>query len=325
VKRLNCEISIGDNLFKWCRNVTISSSREAFTDTATIEMPNRFKNRETKETGYITTKIKINDPVTIKLGYFPNLETRFVGYVSNIAPNSPMVVTCEDASFLLKQSTVGSYSASDTTISALIGDLYDGETDITDAEIGDIRIDQYATLVNVLDDLKSRFGIRSYFQNGVLTIFKEVSDVGNDINLGFQKNIIEHSLEYQNSDALNVISHGVSVQDNGTKIERFAFYFNDEIRVRSEKPEGVLNTFSWPGLTRDALDELISKRLPNLYYTGIKGSLTTFGEPIINHGDNVILEDLDYREREGKYKVVSVETSFGENGYRQVVELDVKI
>lgn len=326
MRRLYSHITIGDFVFKFVTNVSIALSRETFTDTAVIELPNRIKDKQTGNRRYITDYIKVNDPVTIKLGYYPNLYTRFTGYVSGVTPDSPMRIKCEDESFKLKQKTVGPYSASDTTLSALLSDLYDGVTDITDATIGDIRIDQYATLVNVFDDLKRRFGIRSYFVDGVLTVFKEPKDSGTDRALSFQENIISHSLEFQDSEALNVISHGVSEQSDGTKIERYAFYDSTgSVKVQSLKPAGTLNTFKWPDITEAALDEIITRRLPNLYYSGIKGNLTTFGYEPIEHGDNVVLSDNEYEEREGTYKVKAVNIDFGQSGYRQTVELDAKV
>lgn len=325
MKRLVSNITIGKYNFGFVTNVSVESSRETFTDTATIELPNRLYKSQDGSLTSITDKIKINDTVTIQVGYHPLYNTVFTGYVSNVTPDSPCIIKCEDESFKLKQKTVGPVSLNNTTIKELIESVYDGETDIKDAEIGDIRIDQYATLVNVLDDLRSRFGIRSYFRDGVLTVFNELESSGTDRNLHFQRNIIEHSLEFQNTDALNVISHGVSTQLDGTKIERYAYYLDGEIKLTSTQPPGVLNTFSWPKLTQAALDELISKRLPRLYWSGIVGNLTTFGSPLFLHGDNAVLGDYIYSERKGRYKSKSVNTTFGQGGYRQTIELDLKL
>jgi hypothetical protein len=51
--------------------------------------------------------------------------------------------------------------------------------------------------------------------------------------------------------------------------------------------------------------------------TGFRGSFTTFGSPIVRHGDRVKLVDPVINDRNGFYIVKSVETSFGQNGYRQ--------
>ena len=101
--RLISEITIGDFKFNYTTKVTINKSFDKMTDTATIEMPNKFlKDNKTITVGS-NNVFKRNDPVTIKLGYFPNLKTEFEGFISKITPDSPLKLECQDRMYLLIQ------------------------------------------------------------------------------------------------------------------------------------------------------------------------------------------------------------------------------
>lgn len=64
--------------------------------------------------------------------------------------------------------------------------------------------------------------------------------------------------------------------------------------------------------------------IERLKYDGYKGSLTIFGNSF-NHGDIINLKDDSYPERNGRYLIKKVVTTFGQNGFRQKLELDTKI
>jgi hypothetical protein len=66
-------------------------------------------------------------------------------------------------------------------------------------------------------------------------------------------------------------------------------------------------------------------KLENYYYTGFKGTLTTFAIPFVQSGDNVYIVDAVLPERSGYYKVKSVKYSGGVSGHRQEITLDYLI
>jgi len=132
-------------------SVEIVKKRTNYTDTATVTFPNRLRRKEN-----LIDKINIGDKVVIYLGYFPNLVKEFEGYISFIDKNSPLVLKLEDESFQLKRKSLPATTLKNTTIQELIETFYNGETNILDAEIGDWRVSENATLINVLDELKSK-------------------------------------------------------------------------------------------------------------------------------------------------------------------------
>ena len=97
--RLNCEIIIGKYRFTYVNQVTINKSYDTFTDTATIVMPNKFKDTNDN----LLEIFNEGDAVEIKLGYYPDLTTRFKGYLVKKVPNSPAVFECEDEAYKLKK------------------------------------------------------------------------------------------------------------------------------------------------------------------------------------------------------------------------------
>ena len=310
-------------------SVEIVTSRTTYTDTATLIFPNRLRRKEQQ-----INNINIGDKVVINLGYFPNLVEEFVGYISFVDKDSPMVLKLEDESFQLKRKSLTETTLRKTTIKEVIETFYDGETRILDAEIGDWRVAENATMINILDEMKSKFGILSNFKRGVLNVNTELidNDETKEVILNVQQNVVQDSddLNFQEDTDIGVISHGLSIQKNGTKVEIFATYADNlpenEIVVSTLKPIGVLNTFSAPDLSLEALTRLVVQRLPKLFYSGVTGKITTFGAPSIIHGDIVHLIDERTPERNGKYKVDAVTKNFDTSiGYKQTVELGLKV
>jgi len=320
--RLHSEITIGNLRFNYVTSVNINTSWETLTDTATIVLPSKLTNKDNES---IKGKINTGDAVTIKLGYYPNLTTRFTGYVSKIVPNNPMKIHCEDESFLLKQSTIKNYSKKDVTLQQLISDNYSGEAVVEDATLGNFKIDR-VSMVKVFQELKNKYKLQSWFRDGVLySGLAYIPGEGTTQDFHFQRTIISGSnLIKIQDDELNTIAHGVSVQPDGSKIELYTYYELGKIVTKEGDPGGDLNTMTIPGRTKAQMTEFLERWLPNLYYSGFKGSFTTFGEPIVQHGDICNITDLKITERTGKYIVKAVNITFGMNGYRQQIELDIQ-
>ena len=321
--RLYSEISIGNLVFDYVSEVEINTSWETLTDTAMISLPSNITN---KDNTFIKDIIQVNDPVTIKLGYYPNLVTRFVGYVSKVIPESPLKVMCEDEAFILKQTNIDNYSAKNVTLEKLITDNYDGETNIIDATLGNFRIDK-VSLIKVLQELKSKYKIWSWFRDGVLNAgLTFVPGTGTKKNFGFQDNIIDgKNLEALNETEINTVAHGISTQKDGTKIELYTYYENGHIVTKGGNPGGDLNTMSIPNRTEAQLKELLERWLPNIYYSGFSGQITSYGEPVVNHGDIAVIEDLRFPEKNGSYAIKGVRITFGQDGYRQIIDLDRRL
>lgn len=319
------KIIIGNLLFEnYIKECNIVSSRDNFTETATIVLPNKLRNKNRKVTDFIN----INDPVTIELGYAPNLTLEFTGYVSRVEPDSPAKITCQNEAWVYKQKSIEAFSGKNLKLSELMTAVYDGELVLgTDPEIGDWGITKNNSVFGVLEELRNKYGLLSYWRKDkVLYIAEDFDSLGTVVKFDFQKNIISSDLDFiTNAGDIQPVAHGISIQKNNTKIELYAYYENNEIIVSESQPAGILNVMKIPNISKSALENLLRIRLPRLRNQGIQGAFTAFGEPICQHGFTAELNDNKFLERNGSWRIKGVEKNFGTSGYRQKIMLDQKL
>jgi hypothetical protein len=342
--RLNSKITFtskaddSEIVFDFVNNVEIESSYENLTDTAKITLPRKL-NFDGKPVVVGNNSIfKRGDKVKIELGYFPNLRTVFTGYISKLSTTSPMVIECDDAMFILKQTIVTypkKYSivtqgktgkhlkkpkviSSKITLQELLDNIIPDEIEykcLLDVNIGSFRASN-ASVAKVLDTLKSDYGFYSYFVNGVLNVGL-ASDASDTITqeFEFEENIIDDTrLEYQRKDDVRIKVKAISINSAD----------NSRITVDVGDDDGAQKTVHTQNATEADLKKFANLKLETLKYEGYSGSFTTFGEPFIRHGDLAKLISKKYPEKNGTYTVVSVKRSLGMSGYRQDIELGIK-
>jgi len=179
------------------------------------------------------------------------------------------------------------------------------------------------------------------------------SSESSDVYLEFQNNIISDKLEYNRIDDVNMgavaFSYdskevgGKTNKSNGktqTKKERYEVFvgfqngkFISKVLQNGTAPkdaaknfEGETKTFYfWNKKSTDELIQAATSQLRKFAYEGWRGSFETFGLPRVKHGDKLSLKDNVLPERTGKYFVRAVTTTFGIGGFRQMVDLDIRI
>lgn len=336
--RLVSEIKIGNFQFDYVTNVNIKSSWDTFTDTASITLPNKFKDRNGKSIVVGANNIfQRGDEVEIKLGYFPNLVSKFKGFISKIIPDSPLILECEDRMWLLKQENIPSKTLTDTTIKKVIDfavktpfpDLVI-EYDTPDAKIGSVEIDNksFINVVKLFELMKKRFGFNIYFLGDKLQVkaMNSIIALNNPIHrFGFQQNIITSGLEYIREDDIQIVIKAESILRNDTRIILFGFKQNGKVVVTETPKTGEIRAMIVYNLTKSQLEEQIRRDIDRFIYEGYAGNFTTFLEPAVSHSDRVDLIDNKHVEREGRYLIRTTETNFGINGGRQIISLKNKI
>lgn len=315
MKRLNCEITIDDNVINFVTEVEINSSWKEFTDKAFIKIPKRItKNGEPVFIGQ-NSLFKRGDKVTIKLGYFPNLETRFDGYIYNIHIDSPVVLECHDEFFKLKENTL-TKSYAKVNLNTLLSDIA-GEVEFTTntatAELGQFRISN-ATPAQVIEELKKTYLLNAFIKGKKLQVGKQyVDELSKEVAITKEVQVINDDLTYQKEEDVKIRIKAVSMLPNNQKIE-----------VEVGDVTGEVRTAFFYDLDQATLKETAERELPLFKYTGFRGAFTTFGEPFIEHGDIIEYKSLKFPEYTGKYFADSVKTTFGQGGFRQIVELGRK-
>ena len=310
-------------VFNFVNDVTIKTSYEILTDTAKIILPRKITFEGVPITTGTTTLIKRGDSVKIEQGYFPDLRVVFVGFVSKTTPKTPLVIDCEDTMFLLKESTVTN-SFTEVSLDTLLADIVPEVVTVENiAKVQNLGKITYSrvTPAAVLKEINKAYGIYSYFvldanDNPILKVglASDASDT-NEEEYKFEERVIKDSLEFQNSDD---VLYRVTCISINTKT-------NKKVEASSGDDDGQKKTFHYINLTVAECQGYADELVKELKYSGFRGTFTTFGEPYIRPGDIASLVSIQYPEKDGDYQVVSVVRSFGMGGYRQEIELGIRL
>lgn len=327
--RVCIKIKIGEYLFDFANEVSVKSSWKDFTDTATIVVPKTIWIKEEKTSkkvfwesmnivGGENPLIKRGDAVTIDLGYDFKFNRVFEGYVSAVKTKIPVEIECEDAMWKLKQKNI-TKSYKSVNLKTLLTDLVTGTEGIngieaTDQNLGPFRINN-ANVVRVLEELQKNHGVQSFIRDGILySGLAYVPKLRKNQTFRFSKNIITDDLEYRKSDDVRLKVKVISMYPDQKKQE-----------AEYGDPDGEQRTIHLYNVPLADLKKVAQNEIERIKYTGYYGTMETFGEPFVRHGDGAVIEDLKLPERKGTYLIKSVTYKAGVGGYRQEIELDSKI
>lgn len=283
-------------------------------------------------------------------------EHLFEGWISEVTSKKPIQFKIEDNFWKLKQlpAPTKTYKATDT-LEAILTDLLKGTgftvNTITKTTSGEFRVGN-ETVAEVLGRLRKTYHFESYFRKNELRcgIFVYIESEAKKHTFTFQQNIIDDRLDYKRKEdivlsivASNTVEErtGGTTKDGQPKTKKTRLEVLVTLRNGSDQPTyyvkkkgedyppntgGERMTLTYPfANTMDELKSLATAELKKYYYTGFKGRFTTFGIPFVKTGDNVQIVDPVLPERNGLYKVKSVEYKGGFEGLRQTVQLDYKI
>lgn len=327
--KLRCRIEIAPlEPFNFVTDIEIRSGFKDLTDTAIIKFPKKVK-AEGKDLREI---LKKGNAVKIDLGYdgkvaydtYGETQTEFEGVISEIKPGIPFEIRCEDDMWFLKQITV-TQSFSNVTLKQLLTFLMAKASEHykrqflfdckTDTDLGKVRILK-STIAQVLAELKTKYGIYSFFAEGKLHSglpYLSTFEYRNATNhvLHFQKNILSSNLSYQSSEDRKIKVKATSILPNGDKVEV------DGIGDASGE-ERTLTFFNIK--SKQALRDIAESEMKKFKSDAYQGSVTTSGAPYIRHGHSVTLEDDFYPERQGgTYKVEQTIVRFGQSAFRREI------
>ena len=315
--QLTTLISIEGGVFYRIENVTIEKSWRFLTDIAKISLPRKafpdgdINNWKNKEGNPI---IKVGSKVEIQLGYDFDFQTEFVGYISKIGSETPLILECEDTMWLLKQTKVRQ-SYTSVSLNELLTDIIPEGIPFEisgDIALGRFYIDS-VSVYQVLDKLESDYGLFSYFKGETLFVgFAYQNPNTESIALNIQREVASiQSLQYRTAQDIKVQVRAISMQIDGSKIEQTI-----------GDADGELHTLHLPiGLNEQDLLQQAEEKIKLFRFDGYEGDIITFGQPFIEHGDAVQITDDEYPEREGVYRVDTVIVDFGINGYRRTLTL----
>jgi hypothetical protein len=313
--RLTSNIKIGKYAFKGVVNCEIESGWDQLTDTCKIEIPRRISWDGNPLVFGQDPILKKGDKVVVNLGYNDDNKEFFTGYLVRISTSNPCIIECEDEMWKLKQKTF-TKSYKKVTLKQLLTDMLRGEVsfEAPDVDLGPFRISK-ATVVQVLDELRNTYFLKSFFRNGKLYVgLAYWPKLQKEHKLHFTTHVVSNDLEYVKKEDVKIKLRVIVIKSDNTKQE---YEYGDK--------EGEERTLTYYDITKAQADKTAGIEIERLRYDGYTGSLTIFGAPQVLHGDVVNLEDPFYPERDGRYLVKDVKPSFGMSGFRQVITLDSKV
>jgi len=278
----------------------------------------------------------------------------FSGYVSGIDAGKPFTIYCEDYMWKLKQTPAINKVWKGYTITSMLREMLSG-TEVTLSPISEIGLTydvgyfttENMSIAQVLNKLKDDASLYSYIRGTELRVGYPLYIESEAVThvFTFQQNIIDSELEYKRKEdivlsaickTINTVNAGTT-KDGKTKTKKqrkqILVYLKDGVftseditgKSAPENTEGERRTFNYfDGTPDNVMIDDAKKRLEEYYYTGFKGSFTSFGYPFVKFGDNVTLVNPVLAEMVDTYKVKKVVYSGGVNGLRQVIELDYK-
>lgn len=314
--RLCAKIEIkGDRAwsFDFVNAVEITRDTEKLTTEAKITMPKKVKWDKADN-----IPVKRGDSVKISLGYDDNLQTAFVGYVRDVGFKTPIVITCEDEMFKLKQMPTKKKAYRSVSLETLLkGQGIGYRLNIMGEQaLGAYRVtaDTVAALLGKL----SEQGIRSFFRYeddtpvlycGVL--FERDTRPAQVFKTGL--NIIsDQSLQQQKAENMRLRVKAVSLMPD-----------NKKIKVEVGDADGEHRTLHTYNKTESELKAWAEQEIKRLKRDGLTGSFTTFGHTLVDCLDaiGIVIDGV----KSGVYQVKKNIVKYGDGGYRQEITLGLRV
>lgn len=314
--RLCAKIEIkGDRAwsFNFVNAVEITRDTEKLTTEAKITMPKKVKWDKADK-----IPVKRGDSVKISLGYDDNLQTAFVGYVRDVGFKTPIVITCEDEMFKLKQMPTKKKAYRSVSLETLLKDqgISYRLNIMGEQALGAYRVtaDTVAALLGKL----SEQGIRSFFRYedgapvlycGVL--FERDTRPAQVFKTGL--NIIsDQSLQQQKAENMRLRVKVVGLMPD-----------NKKIKVEVGDADGEHRTLHTYNKTESELKAWAEQEIKRLKRDGLTGSFTTFGHTLVDCLDaiGIVIDGV----KSGVYQVKKNIVKYGDGGYRQEITLGLRV
>lgn len=294
--------------------VEITRDTEKLTDECKITLP-----KKVKWDGAAEIPVRRGDRVSVELGYDDDLQAAFMGYVREVGFKTPIVLTCEDEMFKLKQQPAQKKAYRNVDIETL---LKDQGISYEIRVLGEQRLGQYRvtadTVASLLGKLQQQ-GIRSFFRMedgqpvlycGVLfereTMPSQVFATGVNI-------IDDQSLEQQKADTMRLRVKAVSLMPDNKK----------KVKVEVGDADGELRVLHTYNKTESELKAWAEQEMKRLKRDGLAGSFKTFGYRLADKLD-VIGIKID-GEKKGCYQVKKNVIKYDSGGFRQEITLGYRV
>lgn len=309
-------IKIGGKQFGGVNNVQIKRSIYTLAATATVKVPVTAVLKQAGQVTEIETAkaIKTGDAVTIKLGYNGAYNTEFAGYVKQVNLKTPLEIVCEDAFYLCRSKNVTMQGR--TTLVDVLKKCGLQIGHATTLTLSAFQVPN-KSVAWVLSKLKTDYGLSVFFDlQGRVYACEPLKKRGGTVRYRFRENVItDDELQYHQADDVKLKILATCICRDGTKVEA---------KIGAEGgTEKKLYFYNVKDVKE--LAALAQAELERHSYDGYDGKIQTFLFPYAEPGMLAEIEDPVYAERNGRYYIESVETTYGTGGARRAIEIGLKI
>lgn len=309
------DIQIGNYKLGLLESVEIHKSVDLLADTAVVVVPGVVYNQSLD----IEEKVKVGDPVVIRLGYDDSLVTEFEGYLQRIdTDDNSLAFNCEDAIYLTRK-PVKDKQFNKTTVKEIVEYCLsqigmkglDCTYNITYEKFVIKNANAYDVLKKLQDDTMANI----YMKGSILNIHPPYIEKGGDVRYDFAVNIESSDLKYRNKDdrRFEVTVEGVGL-DGKRQTITIGVTGGEKRTIKVSSP-----------MSSEDLKKRGEAQMEYLAYDGYEGSITGWLIPFVEPTYSAHIYDKEYEYKTGSYYVVSVTTNFDENGGVRKVELGRKL
>ncbi|BFO64127.1 late control protein [Chryseobacterium sp. KCF3-3] len=318
---LTGKIQIGDYTFRSIHEVEITKSVEDLVDTAVIKMPSKFKIRQNGELKFTEQTIKPGDKVTITLGYEERYEgVEFVGYVASVGSKIPLEIKCEDGMWQLRRKNINR-NFGKTTLKAILQEIVLGTDIRLSDKIPDYPVDKWIIKdrngTQALQDIKEQLLVSIYLDDDgkLYAGLQQLNNIGQHALYDLNYNLVENNLEYKTEDEKRLRIKYIYIDNKNHK---------KVVEVGDES--GEIRTFHTHVISdENKMREAAKAELKKLKYEGFEGSVKSFLMPYATRGMAAVIQDKEHTNREGRYFIKKVVTTYGMDGARREITISNKI
>jgi hypothetical protein len=302
--------------------VVIESSAEVLEDTARVVLPTTARLlRAGQELTEVETakQFSVGDQIVIKLGYNSQLEEEFVGFVSKTNPTTPLEIQCVDSTWLLRRKNLQK-SFKNVDLGTLLEFIIEGTPVSLRGEMPKIQFKTFyfknVSAAYALQEIKEKYGLTVFIKNGneLHVGLKSYTD-DRVVKYEMGRNVIENDLEWVSEDDTRIRVKAVHIRKDNKRIEKDV-----------GDADGELRTLYFYNVENElALETLAKQEMQKQKYSGYKGGFTTFLRPYCEVGNIADLNDPDYAERNGRYLITKVVTTYSSAGASRDIELGIKV
>lgn len=310
-------ITIGGKRFAGVHEVKIKRSIHLIGATASVKVPvTSVLRQEGAPPAYVETAqaIKVGDPVDIRLGYDGQYKTEFRGYVKQLNLQTPLEIICEDEFYTTRRRNVTLQGK--TTLAAVLKACGLTVGYATTLTLGAFPVDNKPAAW-VLGKLQTEYGLAIWFDlEGRVYACEPYKVIGETVKYRLRYNVVkDDDLKYQRAEDVKLKIKAICIYKDGAKVEA----------TIGPKDGTEKKLYFYDVADQNELAALAAAELKRYSYDGYSGKITTFLQPYAAPCMVAEIEDEVYHQRDGRYYIESVETTYGTNGARRTMEIGIKI